>query len=225
MATTLFLTTPLIHPSRYGEVSGTTISKLSSSIFRELVKSPSLVQKGITQSCRNKSLSITSLFGRKVKAKSKRETVVPDPDYRIPIVLLGATGALVYTDNLLAAMPVGLLGLLLVQLTMSCMVFLFQATRVKFVFDDEALEVKEDSELNESEQNVFVGGKNRWKYSTFVNWEFWWPNFPILVYFKETQTKLEGQIHFFPIIFNGKQLYDVMVERAGSSETSSPKTP
>ncbi|KAL2929535.1 Ribose-phosphate pyrophosphokinase [Bienertia sinuspersici] len=216
MATTLFLITPLIHPSRYREVSGTTISKLSSSIFGELVKSPSLVQKGITQSCsKNKSLSITSLFGRKVKAKSKRETMVPDPDYRIPIVLLGATGALVYTDNLLAAVPVGLLGLLL----------LVQATRVRFVFDDEALEVKVGSELNESGENVFVGGKNRWKYSTFVNWEFWWPNFPILVYFKETQTKPEGQIHFFPIIFNGKQLYDVMVERAGSSKTSSPKTP
>jgi len=41
----------------------------------------------------------------------------------------------------------------------------------------------------------------RCRYSTFVNWEFWWPNFPILVYFKETQTKPEGQIHFFPIIF------------------------
>lgn len=39
------------------------------------------------------------------------------------------------------------------------------------------------------------------RYSTFVNWELWWPNFPILVYFKEVQTKPEGQIHFFPIIF------------------------
>ncbi|KAL2929555.1 E3 ubiquitin-protein ligase TRIM17, partial [Bienertia sinuspersici] len=147
-----------------------------SSIFGELVKSPSLVQKGITQSCsKNKSLSITSLFGRKVKAKSKRETMVPDPDYRIPIVLLGATGALVYTDNLLAAVPVGLLRLLL-------------------------LEVKVGSKLNESGENVFMGGKNQCKYSTFVNPEFWWPNFPILVYFKETQTKPEGQIHFFPII-------------------------
>ncbi|KAL2932411.1 Chaperone protein HscA-like protein [Bienertia sinuspersici] len=122
MATTLFLTLHLsILLDR--EVSGTTISKLSSSIFGELVKSPSLVQKGITQSCsRNKS-------EEKVKAKSKRETVVPDPDYRIPIVLLGATGALVYTDNLLAAVPVGLLRLLL----------LVQDTRVRFVFDDEAL--------------------------------------------------------------------------------------
>lgn len=39
------------------------------------------------------------------------------------------------------------------------------------------------------------------RYSSFVNWELWWPNFPILVYFKETQTKPEGQVHFFPVIF------------------------
>ena len=112
--------------------------------------------------------------------------------------------------------------------------------------------------------------------------EFWWPSFPVLVYFKvrcaaaqsvtqlritvkaglsisffmqETQTKPEGQvrpgiimlfglaccmshavtlacityleealvhaqIHFFPIIFNGRQLYDVMAERCGTSQNS-----
>ncbi|XP_057537465.1 uncharacterized protein LOC130815122 isoform X1 [Amaranthus tricolor] len=216
MATTLFLATPLSQPSQSGrEVNCTDFNKLHSSIFGEVIRGTSLVQKGFTQSCRKRSVSITSLFGRKVKpAKTKRETVVPDPDYRIPIVLLGAAGALIYSDNIVAAVPVGLLGLLL----------LVQATRVRFVFDDEALEVKVGSELKESGENVFVGGKNRWKYSTFVNWEFWWPSFPILVYFKETQTKPEGQIHFFPIIFNGKQLYDVMVERAGPSKTSGPKT-
>lgn len=40
---------------------------------------------------------------------------------------------------------------------------------------------------------------------------------------QETQTKPEGQIHFFPVIFNGKQLYDVMVERCGTSTNSLPK--
>ncbi|XP_054806914.1 uncharacterized protein LOC129309375 [Prosopis cineraria] len=155
-------------------------------------------------------LVISSLLGRRVKS---RETVIPDPDYRIPVVLLGITGGLAYTNNLVPAIPAGLLGLLL----------LVQTTRVRFVFDNEALEVRVGDELKESDENVFVGGKNRWKYSTFVNWEFWWPNFPILVYFKETQTEPEGQIHFFPIIFNGKQLYDVMVERAGPSQSSGPK--
>ncbi|PPS04871.1 hypothetical protein GOBAR_AA15804 [Gossypium barbadense] len=97
-------------------------------------------------------------------------------------------GGLVYTDNLLPAAPVGLLGLLLLfQLKAADSLFFFQTTRVRFVFDDEAL------------------------YSTFVNWELWWPSFPILVYFKETQTKPEGQVHFFPVIFEvkvGEQLED-----------------
>ncbi|KAM0933311.1 hypothetical protein DsansV1_C35g0227631 [Dioscorea sansibarensis] len=169
------------------------------------------------QMTRSKSVSnrrscgaIASMVGGKAK---KSQIVIPDPDYRIPIVLLGLAGIFVYQENLLAAAPVGLLGLLL----------LFQTTRVRFVFDEEALEVKLGDQLQESGENVFVGGKNRWKYSTFVNWELWWPNFPILVYFKETQTKPEGQVHFFPVIFNGKQLYDVMVERAGPSKTSLPK--
>ncbi|KAF8671887.1 hypothetical protein HU200_049829 [Digitaria exilis] len=129
--------------------------------------------------------------------------VSPDPSQLpMPTLLLlpRIAGASAYADNLLAAAPVGLLGLLL----------LFQ-------------EVKVGDQLQESGENVFVGGKNHWKYSTLVNWELWWPQFPILVYFKETQTKLEGQIHFFPVIFNGRQLYDVMVERAGPSKTSGPK--
>ncbi|KAI3946408.1 hypothetical protein MKW92_042797 [Papaver armeniacum] len=164
------------------------------------------------------SISIFTFFcqfgmGRKKATVVKRETVIPGPDYRLPVGFLGLAGGLAYTDNLFGAVPVGLIGLLL----------LVQSTRVKFVFDDEALEVKIGEQLEESGENAFVGGKNRWKYSSFINWELWWPNFPILVYFKETQTKPEGQIHFFPVIFNGKQLYDVMVERAGPSKTSGPK--
>lgn len=53
----------------------------------------------------------------------------------------------------------------------------------RFVFDDEALEVVIGKQQKESE-NAFVGGQNRWSYDSFVNWEFWFPNFPILVYFK-----------------------------------------
>ena len=40
---------------------------------------------------------------------------------------------------------------------------------------------------------------------------------------QETQTKPEGQIHFFPVIFDGKKTYDVMVERCGPSQNSLPK--
>ena len=51
-------------------------------------------------------------------------------------------------------------------------------------------------------------------------WELWWPEFPVLVYFKEKQTKDEGQIHFFPVLFNGKELYNVMKEKCGTTMTS-----
>ena len=74
-----------------------------------------------------------------------------------------------------------------------------------------------------------MGGANRWKYDSFVNWEFF-PSvdLPILVYFKETQTPADqwsvgpgaqpnseealaagavpGQVHFFPAICNAEQI-------------------
>ncbi|XP_021666613.1 uncharacterized protein LOC110654808 isoform X2 [Hevea brasiliensis] len=202
------LSTACFLPSQNKEVTGLVVN-LKSSFHGQVIHNKSLLRKEFSR-INGGRVAITSVLGRSVQ---KRETVIPDPDYRIPVVLLGLAGGLTYTNNLAPAVPVGLLGLLL----------LFQTTRVRFVFDNEALEVKIGDQLEESGENVFVGGKNRWKFSTFVNWELWWPNFPILVYFKETQTKPEGQVHFFPVIFNGKQLYDVMVERAGPSKNSGPK--
>ncbi|KAI3424546.1 uncharacterized protein J3R85_010559 [Psidium guajava] len=209
MASALLSTGLFVPSNNRGETAGFRLRISRSSFHGDLLSKANLVKREISSNAIGR-LVIASALGRNV---TQRETVVPDPDYRIPIVLLGMAGGLAYTNNLLPAAPIGLLGLLL----------LFQTTRVRFVFDDEALEVKVGEELQESGENVFVGGKNRWKYSTFVNWELWWPNFPILVYFKETQTKPEGQVHFFPVIFNGKQLYDVMVEKAGPSKTSGPK--
>ncbi|XP_021895133.1 uncharacterized protein LOC110812620 [Carica papaya] len=207
MARALLLSSRFL-PSETREVSGV-LKDFRSSFYGKLICNQNSVSRKFDMINKG-SVIVASVLGRRVK---RGETVIPDPDYRIPIVLLGLAGGLAYTDNLLPAAPVGLLGLLL----------LFQTTRVRFVFDEEALEVRIGDQLAESGENVFVGGKNRWKYSTFVNWELWWPNFPVLVYFKETQTKPEGQVHFFPVIFNGKQLYEVMVERAGPSKTSGPK--
>ena len=45
----------------------------------------------------------------------------------------------------------------------------------------------------------------------------------LLLLLQETQTKAEGQIHFFPIIMDGSQLYKVMSERCGPSQNSGPK--
>lgn len=148
--------------------------------------------------------------------KVARPPVTPDPSFNVQLGLLAIAGFAGYegfSGYEVAYVPAALFGLLGVFLTI-------QATRIKFTFDDEALEIYRAGEETE---NVVVGGRNRWTYDSFVNWEFWFPGFPVLVYFKETQTTPEGQVHFFPIIFNGKQLYDVMVERCGPSKGSGPK--
>ena len=71
-----------------------------------------------------------------------------------------------------------------------------------------------------------IGGENSWKYSTFTNYAFL-PSekFPILVYFRETQTPIEtreevpliidtaeGQVHFFPAISNTEQLKNAFID-------------
>jgi NIMA (never in mitosis gene a)-related kinase len=95
----------------------------------------------------------------------------------------------------------------------------YQTSTLRFTFDDSsfALVKSDGSSIGE---NVVVGGENRWKYDTFVNWDFLpSESFPILVYFKETQTPaadwveapikvddLKGQAHFFPAIANTNEL-------------------
>ena len=58
-----------------------------------------------------------------------------------------------------------------------------QASRVRFIFRDDSLEVVL-GEAQEETENAFVGGENKWDFATFTNWEYWWPGFPVLVYFK-----------------------------------------
>lgn len=87
-----------------------------------------------------------------------------------------------------------------------------QTARVKFVFDEEAIEVVEDAS-----RRSFSGGKiNRWKYDTVTGWGFI-PSrsIPILMYLKETQTNPEGRLHLFPAIMNGKALHDILKEKIG----------
>ena len=90
----------------------------------------------------------------------KRPTIIPEPSYNIPAVLLGscALSHFAFGNDVLAGLS-GILGVFLAV----------QASRVRFVFDDEALEVVVGQQKAKTE-NVFVGGANRWKYNTFVNW-------------------------------------------------------
>ena len=63
-----------------------------------------------------------------------------------------------------------------------------QTFRIRFVFDDEAFEVKTldfSGGLGQTGENFAVGGENRWSYDSFVNWDFLpSEDLPILVYFK-----------------------------------------
>ena len=63
-------------------------------------------------------------------------------------------------------------------------ILLPHALATRFRFDDEGLEVIKAGEEDKETENVFTGGANRWSYDSFVNWELWWPGFPILTYFK-----------------------------------------
>lgn len=108
-----------------------------------------------------------------------------------------------------AGIPLALFGLFL------C----FQTTTLRFTFDDSEFSLVR-SDLSSIGENVVVGGENRWKYDTFVNWDFLpSESFPILVYFRETQTpaanreevplvvdELDGQVHFFPAIADAQAL-------------------
>ncbi|KAI4335730.1 hypothetical protein L6164_014346 [Bauhinia variegata] len=196
-------------PSQKSEESGS-VTDFKTSFCGQVVCNPSFFSRQTINSPGNR-LVVTSL----TKTRQVRETVIPDPDYRIPIVLLGVAGGLADTDNLVPAIKLVSLDCFCCSRPLDCCSIASISLKQYKNF-----EVKIGEQLRESGENVFTGGS---KYSTFVNWELWWPNFPILVYFKEAQTKPEGQIHFFPVIFNGKQLYDVMVERAGPSQNSGPK--
>jgi len=108
----------------------------------------------------------------------------------------------------------------------------FQASRVRFRFSDKELDVvfvepgaSDDSALAASttssgDNKLQGGGANAWSLEAITNWEFWWPGFPVLVYYKENQTRAEGQPHFFPIIMDGKKLYETMLERMPASKNA-----
>jgi len=151
---------------------------------------------------------------------------VVDPSYNLALgsLALGAVWGIPGSPlkskwgAFLAGVPLALFGLFLA----------FQTTTLRFTFEDSSFALVR-SDLSSTGENVVVGGENVWRYDTFVNWDFFpSEDFPILVYFKETQTPKEywnagpgeqansaealakgakeGQVHFFPAIARVDQL-------------------
>ena len=95
----------------------------------------------------------------------------------------------------------------------------FQTATLRFEFTDAgAFELAKVGQA--PDENVVTGGSNSWKLSSVTNYAFLpSQDFPILVYFRETQTPaaarvdapivvddLDGQAHFFPAIARSDQI-------------------
>lgn len=108
------------------------------------------------------------------------EPLIIAPDYRVALGF-GLTGlglALPPLSNPGAGVPLALIGAFLATRTQ----------KVRFVFDDEAMEVMtvgSDGELELSGENFAVGGRNRWAYSTFTNWEFYPSKHCLLIFLRD----------------------------------------
>ena len=128
----------------------------------------------------------TALLAAVKTTQGKGEKVTIDSNYNLAIGTAVVTAAFAASNNYAAAVVFALLAAL----------FARQTGRVKFVFDDEAMQIfsqkKDESTgeiVNTSNENVVVGGENRWKYNTWNDWYFIpSPAFPILFYFNENQT-------------------------------------
>lgn len=147
-----------------------------------------------------------------IVSKPKFETIIVPEDYTVSAGFLASAVVTFLLHNVIGGGVLGAIGLLL----------FIQTGRVRFVFDGEAMEVlikskTSESALESSGENFAVGGKNRWSFSSFTSWRFLPSNsLPILMYFKEIQTKPEGQIHFFPVIMKSDVLKELMILRVGT---------
>ncbi|GMI02563.1 hypothetical protein TrLO_g8538 [Triparma laevis f. longispina] len=164
---------------------------------------------------------ITSFFApTPIQAESEYEDVIVPPSPALGFAFL-LPSLLLSFISFLPSLPLLLFSLFL----------LLQTTRIRFVFDQTSFSLQNakpfSNELESSGENFVVGGENRWSYDSFVNYEFFPAAFPILVYFKETQTPDDkwaegpgqldkvggGQLHFFPAIADVKVLKEEFEKR------------
>lgn len=154
-----------------------------------------------------------------------------DPSYNLAIGAFGIGLSFGFLEDLrdgedeklLTAKPSGALAVIF---TVFSLFLAFQTTTLRFAFDDDSFSLVSAGGAKLERENVVVGGENKWKYSSFKNYDFLpSKDFPILVYFREDQTPaenreevpivvdtLDGQVHFFPAISNSKQLEEGFVK-------------
>lgn len=227
--------------SQNGAVSSSSSSKSSSKTKTMMIfsssKSSDVEEQKLYRRTSLKSFTTTSSssFSRRRRrvataasssSSESSETKVIPGDYRIGATLiaislfLGPVCHLWFPQCAIHAILGGFLSL--------------QASRVRFRFSETDLDVvfiqpgESDGEAAKAETDssgdnkLQGGGANKWSFESVQNWEFWFPGFPVLVYYKETQTREEGQPHFFPIIMDGKKLYEEMLTKMPKSVNEKP---
>ncbi|EKX51586.1 hypothetical protein GUITHDRAFT_92649, partial [Guillardia theta CCMP2712] len=93
--------------------------------------------------------------------------------------------------------------------------FVLQTSRLRFCFGTDTFSVLRVSGTEGEGEEKRVTAIGPWSYGSIVEWRFWWPGFPLLAYFKETQTKETGQRHFIPMLMDGRSMYEQMQKNFG----------
>jgi hypothetical protein len=124
-------------------------------------------------------------------------TVELSPSYTIPVVLL------------LLALPLILIqrwaGGLLLLLALFLMI---QTATIRLRFTESALEVWRGETCI-----------RQFPYQNWQNWQIFWFNVPILLYFREVNS-----IHFLPILFNPGQLRSCLEQRCPAAQLAGQST-
>lgn len=167
-----------------------------------------------------------------------KDVVVIPRDYRLSILVTAIGGALDTVPY--AQVSIGPL------LTVIGLLFFIQTIKLRFVLTGNVFSIQQvatgTEELMSSGENVIVGGENKWKINTVINYATFpdgWidqPQGPVLIYFKETQTPKStwesnavskranspsalqqgaklGQPHFFPALCDAKVLFSEFEKR------------
>lgn len=99
--------------------------------------------------------------GTKEEVEPTLPDVVIDPDFRLAGIFL--TAGLILDSIPYIQLVLGPL------VTVLGVLFLVQTFRIRFVFDSTSFELKQGDSLEDTGENVVVGGANRWTYDSFVN--------------------------------------------------------
>jgi len=212
--------------------------KQSTKLHKSTVSGDSWTGKGRFGTTNNKGVTkkVDPIKPGNRLQRKKMEDVIIDPDYYLTwsFALVGALITWYHPDNTdgslsLIGVAGGAFHLLFASLLW------VQTRRVRLIFEKDSfefynikgpsLDFDKGAWLERKPDNYVSGTINRWKYDTIINWGIF-PSleFPVIIYFKETETPKEqwdkwfaafdsygnGQPHFFPGLANARQFKEQM---------------